>query len=174
MARTEEEMALLQQVFDEEYEKLASVERERAMLKAEPRGEGLHLRPSDQFIDDNLGPPKSHAEMCDIANAKAETRLAQHHAKEERMAEKAESFERHNKAIEERKAELNAPEQEDGRPKIYRDGGPEYEAALARFDEQEAVLNQPPSEQEKDRLREAFNRESQERGTPDRSEDRER
>lgn len=186
MARSEEELALLKQFFGEEYEKLAAIERQREMLKAEPRGEGPHLRPSDQFIDDNLGPPKSHVEICDIATAKAEAKLNAHYAEQERQQEVKASWERHNKAIEARKAELSAPEQgddqtaektpdrsqdhngpkdeksedrsddrDDTRPKIYRDGGPDYEAAMERFRARENAPQDGFLEEEKGKARDA-------------------
>ncbi|WP_300382029.1 hypothetical protein [Henriciella sp.] len=90
----------LQTFFDQEYEKLDSIERQRAALKDRSNDRGPVLRPSDEFIDKQLGPAKTPAEMNEIAKEKAEARLDAHKANLETQAKREASVERHNTRIE--------------------------------------------------------------------------
>lgn len=137
MSNQDNEQELMKQFFDEEYSKLQAVDEERARLKDRSNTDGPAPRPSDEYIDQSLGPQLSHVEMASIAQDKAETRMNTLKAKERLTSEKSGKI---------------------GKAKIYRKKDAEFKAKLDAFREREAKENQPRSDEEKAHSREAFNR----------------
>lgn len=78
---TDDDREVLNKFYREEHEKIAKQESEKAFLKDKMIG-GDALRPSDDFIDQNLGKQKTDREMVHEANIKAEERFKQYQAKQ--------------------------------------------------------------------------------------------
>ena len=141
MYNQEDDLELMKQLFDEAYSELNAINEQRAALKDRSNTDGPSPRPTDSFIDDNLGPQKSHVEIASLAQEKAAKRFQALKAKERLESEKAKEIEK---------------------PKIYREKDAEFQAKLDAFREREAKANRPLSDEDKAQARDDFNRATQE------------